>query len=774
MNMIGYEIKKLTGIKSLWVFVLLFFVLNVVVAFVQTPAPAVDGDVAASFFDLYKADPQRVEADYREFKEFTASQDPASPQAGPGWTDRYFPGRASDEALFDLLFSQKEYLDKWPDTMERVVYAAGENLQDYSQRMRAGFQLGYQQQVINVYSPFTQRTLELAYVHGYDEYLTYDVQNILVAMLCILMAAHLFLCETETGTLSIVRTAKRGRAATGLSKVAVLFASSALLTLLFCAGSFIAIGCKGGYSGIDQCLPAFSTFQLCPFSITVWQALLLQLGIRLAGVFVWSLVAAGISLLVRDYAVSLLSSGALYGISVLLAWTDFSDANHILRLGSLHTLIGGSAVFTRYHAVNVFSCAVPYVAFIPAFLLILAVALVLFCVAFYSRAGGRTSSPGRGWMKRLGAKTAEKWYGLLHHLHRNKSRRGLVAYEFKKNLLTAKALLIVAVILAAKAAVTAMPAQDGESLFYEIYMNTLQGPMTDEKHDYIAAERQRIDHTIVQYEAMREAYQNDDISYTELVDYMSEYWNALAQNEAFARIEGHAAYIDARAQAGVSAWFVYDSGWDALFHKPFDVCLSALLLLLTAELFSREYTSGFAGIMRSTRRGRGKTFCAKMLVAVTVSLVFTAVFTGVDLWQVSARYALPLSEAPLASLESFGTITGSMTIAQYLCLYVAVKLTAFLMLVLFSLFLSAICKRAVLVLSVVVSAAFLPHVLRVMALENLRAVDMTALLAVSDYVGFSAGNGLFGDFGLLGIALAATVLLAAFLGRWAYVDFCRA
>ena len=96
--------------------------------------------------------------------------------------------------------------------------------------------------------------------------------------------------------------------------------------------------------------------------------------------------------------------------------------------------------------------------------------------------------------------------------------------------------------------------------------------------------------------------------------YLSDYNYAFSHKEPLEAVTSHAQYIDkCKAETGIDAWFVYDSGWLRLIGTDADILLLAALLVIFAGVFADEYGSrsssgGFANILRPTKPGADRHF----------------------------------------------------------------------------------------------------------------------------------------------------------------------
>lgn len=187
--------------------------------------------------------------------------------------------------------------------------------------------------------------------------------------------------------------------------------------------------------------------------------------------------------------------------------------------------------------------------------------------------------------------------------------------------------------------------------------------MTEEKLAYLAEERAMIDETLGKQSMMQQAYVNEEITFDEYREYLSDYNYAYSRSELLTVIEKHASYLQQKeAEIGVKGWFIYDTGWQKMYSEDADLFLYAAILLLLTGSFAAEYVSksssgGFAQLLRSTKNGRHKTFYAKLISSGMIAVIL-ALLTGlVDTAVIIIGYDLPAMNAPLVSMQMFTDVT---------------------------------------------------------------------------------------------------------------------
>ncbi len=348
-------------------------------------------------------------------------------------------------------------------------------------------------------------------------------------------------------------------------------------------------------------------------------------------------------------------------------------------------------------------------------------------------------------------------------------RSGIIRAEAYKLLISSRCLFLIIILLAAKCVISnkaLTPARSFEDDIYKEYMTELAGPVDEEKRSRVAEIRAGLNDTILRLDEMDLALEKGEITTEEYSKYLREYNAAKARSDIFVRVEEHLAYIDEMSAEGEEAYFVYDTGWRALFFTGFDYTLYAAILIAVSGAFAMEHNGKssngeFAQILRSTPNGRRRTFVSKFLVCAILSLTLTVIWNLTDAAVIARGYELPLAASPLISIESFSDMGGALSIWQYAAAAFAVRCASHVMLAAVICALSEILKKSISVLSVSVIVTLLPDMLARSGIGALSRIGFVGALRATPLFIFSA-SGEWGR-GYAAAFLCAILLLAAVL-----------
>ncbi|MGM9652109.1 MAG: hypothetical protein ACI3XP_00535 [Eubacteriales bacterium] len=793
-HFVGYELKKLFGVKYLWVFLFVLLMLNSAIAWYtagKTAAAREPAQMISEFFAEYFENPSELDAHYAEIQAFEKEQNALFreamregnhdfvPETMPNLysTDEEYSDRMLFAKLYDTIAAAREY----PDVLDKVLERARANLDAFADMgiTEDSFTYRYQLRVIELYERMRDNVeIGVEYTRGWDAYFAYDTVNIFLFVMLIMLGSLIFAQEKQSGFLPIMRAAKNGRAKTAVAKIITMLLLSCIFVLMFTLSTFAVYGLRIGFSSPHNVIQALPTFTLSPYQITIGQYFAVTIGVKLLTFAVFSMIILALSVVFYNYILIYFAGLGLFGLNFLLYTLRYIDANSVCKNLNLVAAAAGNPLFVRYRAMNFFGAVA---GFVPGMLVIFPTVIVscaVVTVALYVRGAGGIRID---WIDNAVAWCMTKTAELRHkfavvkvdHMHKSRTySHSLILAEVFKTLISSRFIVIVLLILCVKtwySYETNSPSKSYADAVYKEYMTTLEGEVTEEKLAYLAEERAMIDDTLARSLYMAEAYANEQITFDEYRDYLSDYNYAYSRSELLSVIEKHADYLVRKeAETGIKGWFIYDTGWQKMYAEDADLFLYAAILLLLTGSFAAEYASksssgGFAQLLRSTKNGRHKTFYAKLISSGMIAVVL-ALLTGlVDTAVVIIGYDLPAMNAPLVSMQMFADVSGGITVAQYFAVFFVMRVAGALLMAMCVCALSELLARYIPVLGTAVILTLLPALCAYFGLAAAEKVNFLNLLAGTPLFLQSAEASLFGNgyaMLVLWLAVAAAAVMA--------------
>ena len=745
--MFRYECKKIISNKFIIGLFAILFIINALLSYnaAKNSGSYELPEKVLEALEEYNQDPEawmveydRLETYYdevywpallKEMREFYA-ENPEGEYQFEAVTDE----TAGKYGLYKAAYNYLTQLDSYPKELTRVVNAAISTKEDYlaSGMTENDYEYRYQDDIEHIYEVNAIIPVEYEYAKGWDAYHAYTSGNILLVMLMLVLAPGLCIEELSSGMYPVLHATKKGRLHTLTCKLGTLLTVVALAVLLFTATTLGFFGANCGFSSLGNFLQIFEDFRYCPEIITVGNFLLVSVLTKILVLFALGTLIMLLSVLIKRYALTFVASLGVVAINFVLHFFVSVEQTGSFDMLNLFSVMDTKMAYTRYYSLNVFERSVPY---IPMALVLFGV-LATVCGTLAAIAFCRT----KGAVKLKTKKPIR-----LPSAAIPMPCRTLFGAEISKMLLANKFIIVVAVALLAKgfmASQTFVYTSSFTDSVYKEYMTTLAGEMTDEKLAYIEAERLRIDTAKNSFNQMANEKNKGNITNEEYLAYLDEYDYAMDRDVHFSRIEERRDYILGLQEEGKDAHFVYDTGWNTLFGQDFDYLFYGLVLLLFAGVFANEIQGKIHPILKPTRKGRGRLFLAKYAAVLTLSTLLFAAFTAIDLTVAMKAFEFPAWDAPIQSITMFGDVA-SMTVAQFVALWIAVKWLAVLVLTTALTGISLLSGKVLNTMAIVAVVTLMPYLLRRFGLRAAKYFDYTDLLGGTDFLTMAAESLLY-------------------------------
>ncbi len=723
-----YELYKLISDRFFIATIILLLAINLGVCAISTNSayPRMFHSSVSSVFDEYNASPTTVLNNYNEYVALSEERDNLFLTAIKNGDfsfeeeplpNRYAPDGFTDEHIYNLLISNINLKETYQEKIRSVLEQAMKKLEDYRDMgvSPSSFSYTYQENVISCYSPLPNLiSFSVDYIYGWDVYFSYTSVNLFIALSIIIGTIIIFTRDIASGFLSIARSTSKGRLHNSVAKLLACCTLCFVVVILFCGFSWLTINLKVGFSSYKYPIQMLKDFILCPFTLSIGTYAVYFVCVKLLVFFAFSIIIALISTLLKTTVLSFIGNLCFYIVQFVLYSTSSVD-NDVRNL-NLIFLTEVNPIFMRYRAINIVGYAVDFVPFLFMLLVFLIVLISWIATIIYcSLSSSSRISPKKHFPLALNLKFINNNY--------NKKVRSYPLsceiYEFHKLILTSRYIILLLLLFFIKCCSTYQSIATTETFsdtIYKNYFQTLSGPLSDEKRNFISLERTTIDSILLKQYDMQHDFFHQTISYTEYKEYLKNYNTAYSKNDVFMSIEQRLRYIEGQLSDGYDAWFVYDSGWNALFSGKVDWTIYIAFILLYTGIFSSEFEQksslfGFSQILRTTKYGRNKTFHSKSFVVGFVTVAVTILWNLIDFLAIYIRYDLPFANAPLHSLEVFSNFSLNMSIEQFIPLFYFCKVLASLSLSYLIFSLSAIFKKTLPTITLIVIPTLTPSIL---------------------------------------------------------------
>ncbi len=726
------ELKKLCAARLLvGLFFCLLFLNAILAALTARPSPA--ERAAREAYARYLTDPAATDAYYADLNRLAAENFRDETFTLP----HTYTDDADDLLVLTLMYERVDYLAGHEEQMARMTKAAENRISDlrYYGYTEASYEIRRERQLMahaerlrGAVSPTDP------FAYGYDDYLSYPVTAILAALFITVAVAYIYLNDAACGFGSILRTTRGGRAETALAKLGATATVASASAVLLSLSAFAGVGMTVGYSSP---MAAVHTLPLCstvPFDLTVGGYLALRLLLLVLALLTYAGLIALAASLKLPY-VGCLGVGALFwGGSYALFAHEYLGTPPAVRYLNLVALAEGNTLTDFYRSVSVLGYPVSHPTVLCAAAILLTLGLSALSVLFFVQDLRGISALHRRFRLRP---SIRKTSGTRRGHRPSRVGLALVSYELKKLrfgwLCLAALVLFCAKGIYVYRAAGNMERYD-EALYYD-YITTVQSMDAPARVTYLTVERTRIDAIVADYPSKTAAYERGELSHEAFAAYVDTYYHARARSGVLRRVEDYVASIEAHDRlTGRESDILYTTGLEVFFGFSTDWFFFFAVLIFAVGVFAVEHRKtssggGSAPLIRSTPRGRGRTFAVKLGVGAVAGGVLAVSFRTVGLLIVARGYILPVPDATLSSVPGFASILSDMSIGEYLLLDLALQLPTGALFGALTVALSGICRRPPAILSAVLLCVALPELLMLTLFPQARGTSLLSLTA---------------------------------------------
>ncbi len=801
MKLVRYECQKLTGLKLLWALLALCLIGNIVFcvsAANKQAARMLPRDQAQIIFSAYEQNPEKVVADLEayqaeqqrlrdlEMQMIMESIQNNTEFTGFDWpepVDVYATDPAiHDGYLFEALKTALENSVQYDMVLDGVIATAQQNILrcQLMGNSESSFVYVVQTDTIARYSHLKEIVEpEVEYIRGWDVYFSYDRSNVFLLFAVILLCSMVFVYDRETRFFPLLRTTRRGRAAMAAAKYGATMLSVAVLVSVFTLSNLIVIGSIVGFSSLGNALQAIPALVLCPWKLSIWQGVLMFLGMQILVYAAFAAVLLLLSLFFTTYAPVYLCGFGLYGIHTLLYNIRYSSANVPAKYVNLIAATDPDTYFSRVlhlHSGGYMITFLPFILICCGAILAVTLLGTLIVYSYNVHLSARLMLPIRLKLRKL-PEAIRAFFGRIGKRRGSIYSLHLLPAEVRKRFSGRVILTVLILALGIYIMNDALtPTRTEDDKLYEAYMEQLQGELTEEKLTYLREEENFIRTTLQNASMMEQKFRDGEIDFEEYMLFMEDYHYANSHEDAFAMVKVQADYLQQlEREKGIRGEMLYATGWNLYFNNGVSVVLIAALLFLLTGAFSDEYTShassgAFVGILRTTRHGRMRTMLQKLGSCAMIAALFSLGYAVIELIILAGSWSMPGLGVSLVSLPLFAEADGTASILSFLLFLIVMRILIAALLAVLVVCFSGIIRRTLAVLTTCFALIFLPTVL----LQFNVAVPTTLItmdyLSVAPHLFLGMEKNLAGfDLGLplllWAAALALTLLMTLFCAK---------
>lgn len=590
--------------------------------------------------------------------------------------------------------------------------------------------------------------------------LLFDTASTDILLLIILVAICLALItdEKDKRLFLLVKATPNGKSHTIFAKLGALAVCVIAINILVFASNILFASTVYGLGGLSRSIQSVPDMMGSTLKLSVIQFIAVYFAVKTTGLFV---IGMGIMLLAihSRHSVIMLLLTALTATGSAMLTLVHSESNwNWFRYLNLAAFLRPYDLLKSYKNLNLFNYPVNL---IPTFVLFAVVTFILLfaavSVSFVIR---------RGLENNLTLFKFRKWrFPLLNKY------AGFRWYEFRKIAFSNKVLIIIVIFMLIQGYEmlnAEAPFLGYEHYYFKYTMQSLQGPLNNEKETFILSEKARFDEAQEKVDTIKAQFERGEISFEAVTSLSKKYENILAKKGAFDAVYERYLYI----KKTDNAQFIYDTGYHCLFGLTSadeglagGIKLLAVLILCLCGVFAMEYKTGMYKVLNSTRLGYTDTIRFKLLLSgLIASIVFACAYLP-DLLYIDKYFGLPGLTLPLASIPpteigGFPSVIGGLPIWGYLALLFAVRLAVCMMLSLLILALSLAMRNNVYAALCALGLLLTPLLIHTFGFTFLDSFSLLYLITA---------NALFTALPLWQVLLQCLIALATVIGCGSFI-----
>lgn len=520
--------------------------------------------------------------------------------------------------LYDIS-QQIEYINSYPDFISEMYDRAKAQSASSIFGDKNSFSYKNLYKTAEDYSGLKDTKLSLVNSDSLTATVKYGLTDFFVIAVVLLICIYLFGYERDKGLYSLIRCTKFGRLKTIISKLAVLFVLSAVVSVLFVSSDFIVNTFLYGITDLSVNVQSITEFRNCTLSVTAGQFLLLFALAKIIGIFVISSLLALVFICFSSSAAMYLTGlgavGAEYLLYTLIGQNSFLN---LLKYINIFYILDGGEFFGSYLNLNIFSNAFTSVPIVLAvFGAVIILCTVFSCIVFCKRNQQKKANV----FSKLFEKNKSRFFRI------NGSTSVLKGEIFKFTVQNKMAVVLVLLVLFAVVSsfgTVRYPYSEVSDADYKAYMEYLEGDITSEKESYIIEQQEYFDGL---RQRLDEIAENSELSESTKQAMSKSIENILnSKGVAFERVSEQYSRLLELKESGVNARFIdeniYSTFVSGKTREWNDFVLLCLVLLIAVPyVFSVEYKNGMINLIRPTRNGKTKLFVRKIAVLLMFTLL---------------------------------------------------------------------------------------------------------------------------------------------------------
>lgn len=563
---------------------------------------------------------------------------------------------------------------------------------------------------------------------GINSFTKLGMTDILVIIFIFVIASIMILEEREKNLLTLIKSTKKGRTTTILSKIMVMFLCTLGIVILLYGINFIYYGITIGYGDINASLQSIHTFIYSILPITIGQYLMLFLGTKIIVFLIISLIILLISTLANNNVTTYITFIGILSISFGLYVTiEPTSQFNIFKYINIANFLETNSLYKTYFNLKIGGFMSDIFTLSIIFGIILLTSMIISVIFLFITQ--RDLQMRESYLSNKIKKITFLKPRIDSHV---------MTHEGYKLLITNKVAILLLVFIIFQIYHlnnTNIKVSFHENIYHN-YMQILSGKLTEEKTKFIEEEEEKFRQAQNSIDQIEEKVRKGEISKSNANIYQAPYEEILSTQKIFNRVLEQYHYIKGNPQAE----FVYDTGYQELLRVNQNSFLESDMLLMIfsiicfTSLFVMEYRTGMITILNTTPKGKRRTAKSKVLVCIIVAAIIFTISIIPEMIKIGQMYGFNNLTAPIISLACFQNLPVGISILGYMIIMYALRFMMFISIILLILWISIQIKNTTYTILIASVILVIPVILTVLGIPMAESFSVIPVLSVSKII----------------------------------------
>lgn len=487
---------------------------------------------------------------------------------------------------------------------------------------------------------------------GLYEAISFPITSILMMISMMVLASHMIMEEKEKKLFSIIKLTKKGQYPTILAKIIVFMSLVALITFVMVVTELFYSHIIYGLGDLNRSLQSMASFSHCPLSLNVSQFIIVVMFLKWLSACLIGIIMIFITIFINNKIMAFLSIIVLIVIEyIFYLFVPALSPFYLFKYFNIISVLQTDTFFQIYRNMNILGEPVSlhiftFICMLILFLIMLIVTCITYC---YQRNMTLQSFEMKIFRFSFPPFLSLRGQELYKVFHLQKVLilcilcMGVQFYQYHDMSLYI----------------------DTETKIQQQYLKELEGPLTDEKEQWILQEKKHFDDFNQQLTQISLKEKNGLITHWQAIQMSEPIEQQLIGQDVFQKI--YTQYLNIKDNPHKQ--FVFDVAYQQFFIETSWTMMPTLLLFIIlilglSSLINYEFQNQMYRVTQTTLKGNKPLIYIKCEITIIISLIFFVMITIPPLILLGQTYGFSSLSASIISIESLSGLPSWMSIGM--------------------------------------------------------------------------------------------------------------